>query len=99
MSRASAAEILHGGHLDVGGVAFEHISWRARPFGDRDVVGEVADAGGGGAPMRREDEREAEGLRRLHGPQAERGGVARTRPSPSTCLTVSLSGVPGAAAP
>ena len=39
-------EILHRGHLDVGGIAFEHISRRARPFGDRDVVGEVADAGG-----------------------------------------------------
>ena len=29
----------------------------------------------------------------------ERGGVARTRPSASTCLTVSLIAVPGAAAP
>ena len=28
-----------------------------------------------------------------------RGGVASTRPSASTCLTVSLIGVPGAAAP
>ena len=73
--RLGCAQILHGGHLDVGGVAFEHISRRAGPFGDRDVVGEVADPGGGGAPMRRENEREAEGLRRLHGPQrrARRG--------------------------
>ena len=31
--------------------------------------------------------------------KAARGGVASTRPSASTCLTVSLSGVPGAAAP
>ena len=65
--RLGRFEILHGGHLDVGGVAFEHISRRARPFGDRNVVGEIADAGRGGAPMRREDEGEAKGLRRLHG--------------------------------
>ena len=73
--RLGRFEILHGGHLDVGGVAFEHISRRARPFGDRDVVGEIADAGGGGAPMRREDERKAKGLRRLHGSErrARRG--------------------------
>ena len=56
--------------LTLSGIAFEHVSRRARPFGDRDVVGEVADAGGRGAPMRREDEGKAEGLRRLHGPQA-----------------------------
>ena len=68
--RLGRFEILHGGHLDVEGIAFEHVGRRARPFGDRDVVGEVADAGGRGAPMRREDEGKAEGLRRLHGPQA-----------------------------
>ncbi len=67
--RLGRFEILHGGHLDVGGVAFEHISGRARPFSDRDVVGKVADACGGGAPMRFENQREAEGLRRLHGSQ------------------------------
>ena len=39
-------EILHGGHLDVGGIVFEHISRRARPFGHRHIVSEIADAGG-----------------------------------------------------
>ena len=60
------AEILHGGHLDVGRIAFKHVSRRSRPFGDRDVVGEAGDAGGGGAPVRREDQRKGERLRRLH---------------------------------
>ena len=60
-------EILHGGHLDVGGVAFEYIGWRARPFGDRHIVSEIIDASGGGASMGVENERETKGLRRLHG--------------------------------
>ncbi len=63
-------EILNGGHLDVGRVALEHVSGRARPFGDRDVVGKVSDAGGGGALMRGEDQGQAKRLRRLH--RAER---------------------------
>ena len=65
--RLGGAQILHGRHLDVGGIAFEHISRRARPFGDRDVVGEVVDAGGRRAPVRRQDQRKGERLRRLHG--------------------------------
>jgi hypothetical protein len=65
-ARLGRAEIPHGGHLDVGGIAFEHISRRARPFGDRHIVGEVPDASGGGALMRSEDKGKAKRLRRLH---------------------------------
>ena len=72
--RLRRVEILHCGHLDVGGIAFEHVSRRARPFGDRDVVSEIADAGRGGAPVGREDEREAKSLRRLHGSQRRARG-------------------------
>ncbi len=73
--RLRGFEILHRGHLYVGGIAFEHVSRRARPFGDRDVVSQIADAGCGGAAMGREDERESKGLRRLHGSErrARRG--------------------------
>ena len=47
----------------------------ARPGGDRGVVGQAVDAGGGGAPVRVEDQREAERLRRLH--RAQGGAVGR----------------------
>ena len=71
--RLRGAEILHGRHLEVGRIALEDIGRRARPFGDRDVVGEIADARGSRAPMRLEDQREAERLRRLHRAQARAG--------------------------
>ena len=97
--RLGCFEILHGGHLDVGGVAFEHISRRARPFGDRHIVSKVADAGGGGAPMRSR----MSGKRKACGVcTALKRGARRGREDmavTSTCLTVSLIGVPGAAAP
>ena len=58
-------------------VALEHEGGRARPFGDRDVVGEVADPGRRRRAVRLEDEGKAETLRRLHRPQrrARRGGA------------------------
>ena len=97
--RLGGAHILHGRHLEVGGIAFEHIGRRARPFGDRNVVGEIDDAGGRRAPMGRQDEGKANACGVCTARRLARGGVASTRPSGSTCLTVSLIGVPGAAAP
>src|ERR1700722_12629824 len=61
--RLSRFEILHGGHLDVGGVAFEHIGRRARPFGRRHIVSEIIDASGGGASMPLGGERKGKSLR------------------------------------
>ena len=98
--RLRGAEILHGGHLDVGRFAFEHIGWRARPFGDGDVVGQAVDASGGGAPVCGEDQRKGERLRRLHGSQRRAwrrrqhpavgvhllDGVAHRRPGRSSAM-------------
>ena len=67
--------------------------------GDGAVVGQVGEACGCGAAMGVEDQREAEGLRRLRGAQHARSGVATTRPAASICFTVSASGAPGTAAP
>ena len=88
-TRLGCDQILHCRHLEVGGVAFEHISRRARPFGDRDIVGEVADAGLGCAPMRRQDQGKAKGLGRLHGPQ---GRARRRREHPAIGIDL-LDGV------
>ena len=65
--RFCGPQILHRGHLGVSRIALEHISGSARPFGDRDVVGEFGDAFGRRAPVGLENEREAKRLWRLHG--------------------------------
>ena len=81
-------------------LALEHRHRHAGPFGQRGIVGEIVAARRGGAAMRGEQRREGEGLRRLHGAQiALRSSVAITRPSSSTCLTVSVTGSAGTAAP
>ncbi len=59
------AEVVHRRDFHVCRVAVENIGRVARPFGDRRIVGEAVDPGCGGAPMGVEDERVAEGLRRL----------------------------------
>ena len=61
-----ADKIVVGRQLHVAGFAFEHADAMAGPFGERGIVGEVLEAGGGGAPMRIENEIEGESLRRLH---------------------------------
>ena len=75
VSRASAsARSSHRRHLEIVGFAVEHMDGMARGLGDRGVVGEI---GARGAPVRLEDEIEAEGLRRLHGAQGARGRAKR----------------------
>ncbi len=74
--RLGRAQILHRRHLGVVRVALEDMGRMARPGGDRAVVGQVADAFAARAPMRLEDQIEAEGLRRLH--RAQRGAIRRS---------------------
>src|SRR6185369_5909334 len=61
-----AREILRGRELHVAGLAFKSCHAMARPFGERGIVGEVLTTGRRRAPMRLEQQVEAEGLRRLH---------------------------------
>ena len=68
--RFGGAEVVHGRDFHVRRVAVEDISLMPRPGGDRRVVGEAVDSGGGGAPMRLEDQRIAERLRCLRRAQA-----------------------------
>ena len=72
---SGSGEVRHRRHLEVLRVALEDMGRRARPFRDRDVVGEVGDFGLGRAPVGVENEGKAERLRRLHRPQrsARRG--------------------------
>jgi hypothetical protein len=65
--RFGGAEVVHGRHFRVRRVAGEDIGRVSRPSGDGRVVGQTVDAGGGGAPVRLEDQREAKRLRRLDG--------------------------------
>ncbi len=98
--RFGRAEVRHRGHLEVLRIALEHEGGRARPFGDRHVVGEVADLHPGCTSVRFQNQRETKGLRGLHRPQATHAAGSRaTWPTASICLTVSLSLTPGAAAP
>ena len=73
--RFRGAEILHRGHLAVPRIALEHVSRRARPFGDRNVVGHIAGAFGRRPPVGLQNEGETKRLRRLHGAErrARRG--------------------------
>ena len=76
------------------------VTLHARPFGERGVVGEIVAASRRGA---RGAHRAAAGKAKACGVctvrSAARSSVAATRPSPSTSLTVSVTGRPGTAAP
>ena len=73
--RFGGAEVVHGRDFHVRRIAVEDVGLMSRPGGDRRVVGQAVDAGGGGAPMRVEDQRIAERLRRLR--RAQQGAVGR----------------------
>jgi len=60
-----ANEILRGGQLHVGRIAFKGRHRQSRPFRKRGVVGEIAPALAGGTAMRLENHVEPERLRRL----------------------------------
>ena len=82
LGRFGAGEILVGGELHVAGLALERGHLESGPFGQRGIVGEILAAGRLRAPMRLEQGRKAEGLRRLHDAQmraVERAGDARRR--------------------
>ncbi len=71
--RFGLGQVLHRRHLEIVGVAVEHVDGDAHPLGDGGVVGEI---GAFGAPVRGENEVELEGLRRLHGAQRRAVGSA-----------------------
>ncbi len=73
--RFGGAEVVHGRDFHVRRVAVEDIGLMPRPGGDRRVVGEPVNGGGGGAPMRVEDQSVAERLRRLR--RAQAGAIGR----------------------
>ena len=79
--RFGGAEVFHGRHLHVRRIAVEDIGLMSRPGGDRRVVGQAVDAGGGGAPVRVEDQRRS-GTPAASAPRARRRGRAWRRRGP-----------------
>ena len=81
-------EILRCGHLHVARLALEYRDLQPRPFDQRGIVGKILAPRRGGAPMRVEQGRVGERLRRLHRAQAravERRGDWPSRRRASPC--------------
>jgi hypothetical protein len=75
MRQFGAGKIFVGRHFHIPAFAFKHVDALAGPFGKRGIVGKAFETGRSRAPMRLEDQIEAEGLRRLD--DAQSGAVKR----------------------